>query len=47
MYNRIIECLLIVLVLDAMGYEFKTWQWWVISIPVLFILVYLRKMEVK
>lgn len=43
MYNQIIECLLVILVLDAIGLNFRTWQWFAVAVPMLFVLVYLRK----
>lgn len=43
MYNQIIECLLVILVLDAIGLNFRTWQWFAVAVPMLFVFVYLRK----
>lgn len=43
MYNTVIEALLTVVTLNAMGYEMSMWQWWVGMVCMGVLFVVLRK----
>ena len=43
MYNTVIEAVLTVVTLHAMGYDLKMWQWWVGMVCMNVLFVVLRK----